>query len=166
MTATSICSISIHLVTSPANNFYRLAKLTLVAGTEQVCHTVLDHLPPGETLHSALIRCQKQLAKLRERRIITEKQWRILYPHGRNTDIARIDLTLWIFLLRNVTKCRFRDVNWNEMPGPDQTEWYHDVLRIKETRNSLSHLQKPELDNETFERLWSNITSALCRLNQ
>jgi DZIP3/ hRUL138-like HEPN len=152
-------------VTSPSLNYYRLARITMVEGTKQVCLTVLNQLPQGETLHTALVRCHKQLAQLREKRIISEKQWRLLYPHGRNADIARIDLTLWSVLLRNITKCRFRNVNWNEMPGPDQTEWYHDVLRVKETRNSLSHLLRPELDDESFRMLWNNITSAIRRLN-
>jgi hypothetical protein len=161
----SVNSSIINLGTSPALNYYRLAKLTLVEGTAQICRTVLDNLPNGETIHSILARNRKKLAELREKRIITDKQWRALYPEGQNADPMRIDLTLWIILLRNVTKCKFRNVNWNEAPSPDQTEWYHDVLRIKETRNTLSHLLRPELDDESFERMWNNVTSALRRLN-
>jgi hypothetical protein len=152
-------------VTSPALNYYRLAKITLVEGTKQVRDAVIEHLPNGETIHSILPRNRKKLAELREKRIITDKQWRTLYPEGQNADPMRIDLTLWIVLLRNVTKCKFRNVDWNEAPSPDQKEWYHDVLRIKETRNTLSHLLRPELDDDSFERMWNNVTSALRRLN-
>jgi hypothetical protein len=164
-TLTSVSSI-VNNVTSPALNYFRLAKITLVEGTEQVGRkAVMDNLPNGETIHSLIIKNKKKLAELRERRIITDKQWRILYPEGRNVDPVQIDLTLWIILLRNISRCKFRNVDWNEAPSPDQTEWYHDVLRIKETRNTLSHLLKPELDDESFERMWNNVTSALRRLN-
>jgi DZIP3/ hRUL138-like HEPN len=165
-TLPTVNTSTVNPVTSPALNYYRLARITLVEGTNQVRRTVLDHIPNGETLHTALAKNRKKFSDLYEKRIITEKQWRTLYPENALTDISHIDLTLWIFLLRNITKCRFRNVNWKEAPGPDQTEWYHDILRIKEIRNSLSHLPVPELDDESFEKLWNNITSALGRLDR
>ena len=43
---------------------------------------------------------------------------------------------------------------------------YHDVLRIRETRNSLFHCQRAELDYETFQAKWLYVTDALQRLDK
>jgi len=166
LTETSVTNnSSIKHVTSPALNYYRLARLTLVEGTKQVRECVLEWLPEGHSLHSALDKCRKKLVDLYSRRIISDKQWRLLFPDGSNVDPARIDLTLWIILLRNVARLGVRNINWNEAPSANETEWYHDVLRIRETRNSLAHLLRPELDDDSFENLWNYVVMALRRLN-
>jgi len=159
---------AVNIVTScaPALNYYRLAKLTLVEGTAQVRNCVLSHLPSScQTLHTALAQKQNRLRKLYNDRIISEKQWRLLYPEGHNADMTCIDLGLWVVLLRNITRLQSRNINWNDAPGPEQTEWYHDVLRIKETRNNLSHLTRPEVDSDSFDALWNETTTALRRLD-
>jgi len=43
---------------------------------------------------------------------------------------------------------------------------YHDVLRIREARNTLFHCHRAELDQETFDEKWSYITEALQRLDR
>ena len=159
---------TINEVTScaPALNYYRLAKLTMVEGTNQVRNCVLNHLPSCQSFHTTLQRKQNSLRQLYKNRIISEKQWRLLYPEHKNADVTGIDLTLWIVLLRNITRLNSRNINWNDAPGPEQTEWYHDVLRIRETRNNLSHLMRPELDSESFDTLWNEMITALRRLNE
>jgi len=105
---------------------------------------------------------------LLRRRVISEKQWLLLYPENSNVNLARIDITLWITLLRNLiplSRLGVRNIRWNEAPNDDEKEWYHDVLRIKETRNSLAHLIRPELDNDSFEHLWNYLSDALQRLD-
>ena len=158
------------IVDEPARNYFRLANLTLVAGTEQVRRCVLDRLPDGQTIHSALQRKRKKLESLYERRIITEKQFNVLYPQDANADMMRIDITLWIVLMRNILSLAKlgvnRNMNWNDAPRNDQKEWYHDVLRIRETRNNLAHLSRPELDVDSFDTLWNYTASALKRLDE
>jgi hypothetical protein len=84
-------------VTSPALNYYRLARLTLMAGTEQVCRCVLDHLPEGQSLHSSLDKHRRRLIDLYERRIINDTQWRLLYPEENNADPRRFRIyRAWI----------------------------------------------------------------------
>jgi len=156
------------LVDSLARNYFRLARLTLIAGTDQIRRCVLERLPAGQTLHTALQRNRNKMDDLLRRRVISEKQWLLLYPKNSNADLAKIDMTLWITLLRSIvplSKLGVRNVRWNEAPKADETEWYHDVLRIKETRNSLAHLIRPELDNDSFEYLWNYVCSALRRLD-
>jgi len=156
------------LVDSPARNYFRLARLTLIEGTDQIRQCVLDRLPAGQTLHSALERNRNKMDDLHRRRVISDKQWLLLYPENTNVDTARIDITLWITLLRNIvplSRSEGRNIRRSKAPNEDETEWFHDVLRIKETRNSLAHLIRPEVDNESFDRLWRYITSALQRLD-
>jgi len=156
------------IVDSLARNYFRLARLTLIAGTDQISQCVLDRLPAGQTLHTELQRHRCKLERLLRRRVISEHQWQLLYPTQGNADLALIDMTLWITLLRTVvpaSKLGARHVRWHAAPGDDQTEWYHDVLRIRETRNSLAHLIRPELDDDTFDRLWNYVAAALRRLD-
>ena len=107
----------------PALNYYRLARLTIEAGTEQVRRSVLENLPNGQSLHSALDRNRAKLTGLYSRRIISDKQWRALFPEHNNADPSTFDLTLWIILLRNIAHVRVKGLNWNDSPGPDQQEW-------------------------------------------
>jgi len=156
------------LVDSLERNYFRLARLTLIAGTDQIRRCVLDRLPAGQTLHSALQWHREKMEYLLRRHVISEYQWLLLYPDHSNADLAKIDMTLWITLLRNVvplTKLGAWNVRWNEAPHDDETEWYHDVLRIRETRNNLAHLIRPELDDDSFERLWNYVCTALKRLD-
>jgi len=156
------------LVDSQARNYFRLARLTLIAGTDQIRQCVLDRLPAGQTLHSVLERSRNKMDDLARRHVISDRQWQLLYPINSNVDLAKIDITLWITLLRNVvplSRLGVRSIRWNDAPSDDEKEWFHDVLRIRETRNSLAHLIRPELDNDSFERLWNYLSSALRRLD-
>jgi len=156
------------LVDSLARNYFRLARLTLIAGTDQIRQCVLDRLPAGQTLHTALERNRNKMDDLLRRRVISETQWCQLYPENSNVNVAKIDITLWITLLRNIiplSRLGVRNIRWNEAPSDDETEWFHDVLRIKETRNSLAHMIRPELDNESFEKFWNYLSDALKRLD-
>ena len=156
------------LVDSFARNYFRLARLTLIAGTDQIRRCVLDRLPEGHTLHTALQHNRYKMHQLLQRRVISEKQWLLLYPENSNVDLAKIDITLWITLLRSIvplSRLGARNIRCNDPPSDDETEWFHDVLRIRETRNSLAHLIRPELDNDSFERLWNYVCNALQRLD-
>jgi len=156
------------LVDSLARNYFRLARMTLIAGTDQIRQCVLDRLPAGQTLHSVLERNRNKMDELLRRHVISDRQWLLLYPVNSNVNLARIDITLWITLLRNIvplSRLGVRNIRWNDAPNDDEKEWLHDVLRIRETRNSLAHLIRPELDNESFERLWNYLSRALQRLD-
>jgi hypothetical protein len=76
-------------VTSPALNYFRLARLTLIEGTDQVHRCVLRHLPEGQTLHSSLDKYQHKLIGLYQRRVISDKQWKLLFPGENNADPRR-----------------------------------------------------------------------------
>ena len=147
-------------------NFFRLARLTMTEGTSAVRECVLDRLPQGQTLHTMLALRHRKMNDLHRRRLISVAQMKILYPDGTNADLSRIDITLWIILLRNlVPEASVTRFNWNRAPTDDETDWFHDVVRILETRNSLFHCQRPEMDADTFERQWNFVTAALRRLN-
>jgi len=154
---------------SLARNYFRLARLTLIAGTDQIRRCVLGKLD-GEDLRTALKRNQSKLEDLLRRRIISRKQWSLLYPQDPNVNLEKhIDITLWLMLLRNIippAKLGVRNIRWDLAPKDDEKEWFHDVLRIRDTRNSLAHLIRPELDNDKFDRLWQNISEALKRLDR
>lgn len=152
-----------------ARNYFRLARLTLIAGTDQIRRCVLGKLD-GQDLPRALKRNRSKMEDLLRRHVISRKQWSLLYPQDSNVNVERnIDITLWIVLLRNIVpfaRLGVRNIRWGVAPKDDEKEWFHDVLRIRETRNSLAHFIRPELDCDKFDHLWRYVSKALKRLDR
>lgn len=149
-------------------NYFRLVRLTMIEGTRTIRKTVLSQLP--KTLHTVLEQKEEKIRSLNkgQRSVISNQQLAILYPPHGNCDLAAIDMTLWCVLARNLVSLP-RTVAWHgddNPPLPGQEEWYHDITRIRLTRNKLFHIRHPELDNDAFEDLWSYVSGALVRLDE
>lgn len=154
-----------------ARNYFRLVKLTMTEGTRSIRKVVLSQLPGGQTLQMALNQKEEKFRSLNanHRSLLNGQQLAILYPPNGNCDLSAIDMTLWCFLARNLLPRSNKTlINWGDddhPPLPGQEEWYHDIVRIRLTRNKLFHIQRPELDGDTFKDLWNYVTGALRRLD-
>ena len=145
-----------------AKHFFRLMRQTMTEGTNAVRSCVLERLPDRLPIHVVLEQQRRTMEDLWKRKIITDAQMNILFPVNRNADLSRIDITLWIILLRNlVPASSVGRINWNRLPTDDDNDWFHDSIRIREKRKSLFHCNKPEIDPITFERQWDFIARAL-----
>lgn len=155
--------IIMHTSKEYETNYFRLVMLTMKEGTKAIEKTVVDRLPRGQTLHALL---QQRESKLRSlTKVFNFDQLEVLYPPTGNCDLSKIDMTLWYSLARNLITLPKRPVvNWDKKPVPGEDEWYHDIIRIRRTRNILCHLKRPELDTVTFKELWDYVSGALGRL--
>ena len=152
-----------------SRNYFRLVQLTMIEGTHALRKLVLTKLPGGKTLPMILGQRLEKFKKLHEKGVINKQEWSVLYPDNQMLDMTKIDMTLWSKLARNVIKLPHGlNINWNddEHPvNPGQEQWYHDMARIRNTRNRLFHLARPELNNDMFQDLWEYVSGALRRLD-
>lgn len=154
-----------------ARNYFRLVKLTMIEGTKAIRKTVLSQLPGGQTMQMMLRLREDKIRSLNKgpRSVLNSHQLALLYPENGCCDLSSIDMTLWCVLARNLLSFpRGVVINWKDdehPPSPGEEEWYHNVIRIRLTRNRLFHLQQPELDAETFWDLWNYVSKALLHLD-
>ena len=86
-------------------------------------------------------------------------------PSGnRSVNEEAIDLTLWIFLMYNITS-NTKKMKWSTNPKAKQKEYWHDIQRLKNIRNRLAHIPKAELSEEKFWDLWEETKMVLLRLD-
>lgn len=155
-----------------AVNYFRLMKLTMTEGTKAIQKAVVSRLPGRQTLHMILRQKEGKIRSLSkgQRSVISNRQLSVLYPDNTNCDLSSIDMTLWCVLARNLISLpKGVSVNWGDddhPPLPGQEEWYHDIIRIRLTRNTLFHFRQPQLDTNTFNDLWNYISGPLHRLNE
>ena len=151
-------------VNSERTNYARIVTLLMEEGTARIRTAVLGHLK-RETLVDSLAVHQQTFQKLVRKNVLGEVQYEILFPDGGKGAVtdSKIDMTLWVILARNITMgCnRFK---WNSTFSDNDKTWQHDVLRIKQIRNKLFHLNSAELRGESFTQMWGTLSDALLRL--
>lgn len=165
--------VNIMVANETAVNYFRLMKLTMTEGTKAIQKAVVSRLPGRQTLHMILRQKEDKIRSLSkgQRSVISNRQLSVLYPStDTNCDLSSIDMTLWCVLARNLVSLpRGVSINWGDddhPPLPGQEEWYHDIIRIRLTRNTLFHSRQPQLDKDTFNDLWNYISGPLRRLNE
>ena len=95
--------------------------------------------------------------------VISRSQYELLYPF--TGDMSKIDISLWLILARNITtKSSRKGINWNASPEKHDTNWAHDLIRLREIRNYLFHVSAPELVGETFYEIRTELVHVLRRL--
>ncbi len=146
------------------SNYSRLACLVMQEGTDRVRTHVLRNLEGGQTLKLALASKKEELTALKKKCVISGAQYATLYPgDNQKIRISRIDMTLWLFLARNLTTGR-KSIKWNSSPGANDVKWQHDSIRIREIRNQLFHRYRPDLPDDVFGDLLFKVRGPLLRL--
>src|SRR5688572_12142271 len=79
-----------------ATNYFRLAQLTMVEGTNVVRKTTINRLPQRKTLHTILAERRSEFVQRGSG--FNRQQLDVLYPVRGSPIIAEIDMTLWFAL--------------------------------------------------------------------
>ena len=147
------------------NNYARLTKLIVEEGTKRIREKFLNSIIDGLTLPEILDRWRNKMENFRRDGHLKEHQFQKLYPYDSNEPkLDDIDLTLWLFLARNLSQ-RKRKVNWAKEPGENDKLWQHNALRLRFLRNKIFHLPQAQLQDDIFQQYWNEAAVILKNLN-
>ena len=144
-------------------NFSRLCQLLVDKGGDAL-RAALHAKHPPSTLSSVLNAQKSALQKIKYK-VITEKQWNLLFPTSGMPDSKSFDITLLTVLLRNICGLSPPAAGWNATPPAGDTSISDDIVRIKMFRNDIyGHIASTQLNDTMFEKLWQEISKPLIRL--
>ena len=148
-------------------NFQRLTRL-LVCGGITLLREVFDSIHPPVNLLLKLgdPMIKAQLQKLRNRNVINQLEWTLLYPspgvYGNSTEF---DITLLFKLFRNICNLTPPVTGWDNLPNSTDLGLEADLARIKFYRNEVyGHSKNMEISDAKFVDLWREISEALLRI--
>ena len=148
-------------------NFQRLTRL-LVCGGITLLRDAFDSIHPPANLPLKLSDpvIKPPLQKLRNRNVINQQEWNLLYPspgvYGKSTEF---DITLLFKLFRNICSLTPPGTGWDNFPNGTDTSLQADLVRIKFYRNAVyGHSNNMEISDAEFVDLWREIREALLRI--
>ena len=148
-------------------NFQRLTRL-LVCGGITLLREVFDSIHPPAILPLKLGDpvIKAQLQKLRNRNVVNQLEWKLLYPspgvYGNSTEF---DITLLFKLFRNICNLTPPVTGWDNLPNSTDLCLEADLVRIKFYRNEVyGHSKNMEISDAKFVDLWREISEALLRI--
>ncbi|CAC5416514.1 unnamed protein product [Mytilus coruscus] len=147
-------------ITKEESNYMRIAHLILrVAPTAVRIKFDAEFHPSGLRIVLNQNRF-KYIEPLRQKRVINQKQWDLLFPVSGMTCSETFDVTLMICLIRNLTNITVVDT----CPHLNDTSAGADLSRIKYYRNRITHSDSGTITDADFITYWQDITQALIRL--
>ena len=148
-------------------NFQRLTRL-LVCGGITLLRDLFDAIHPPVNLPLKLGDpvFKAQLQKLRNRNVINQQEWNLLYPspggYGKSTEF---DITLLFKLFRNICSLTPPVTGWDMFPNRTDLSLEADLARVKFYRNEVyGHSKNMEISDAKFVDLWREISKALLRI--
>ena len=144
------------------------AKLShlIVDGGRSALQNVFDAIHPPNTLNVVLNTHFVNLNKLFKKRILTGKQWDLLYPPGGALpDPSSFDITLLFVLLRNVCGLHPPVTGWDKKPPATDTSREANLARIKWFRNEVhAHVTTTGIKAPLFTQYWVELSDTLVQL--
>ena len=148
-------------------NFQRLTRL-LVCGGITLLREVFDSIHPPVNLPLKLGDpvIKAQLQKLRNRNVINQSEWTLLYPSPGVYGISsKFDITLLLKMFRNICNLTPPVTGWDNLPNSTDLSPEADLVRIKFYRNEVyGHSKNMEISDAEFVDLWREISEALLRI--
>ena len=148
-------------------NFQRLTRL-LVCGGITLLREVFNSIHPPANLPLKLGDpvIKAQLQKLRNRNVVNQLEWNLLYPspgvYGKSTEF---DITLLFKLFRNICSLTPPVTGWDNLPNSTDLSLEADLACIKFFRNEVyGHSINMEISDVEFVDLWREISEALLRI--
>ena len=114
------------------------------------------------TLYNQLRKVQASLLQLKNRKILTSVQWKLLFPNNCRTDSNSFDISLLYLLIQytcNITTPQF----WATTPAPLDYSPAANIIRIKKIRNDLVH-RSLAISDVDFIKTWGELSNALLSL--
>ena len=148
-------------------NFQRLTRL-LVCGGITLLRDLFDSIHPPVNLPLKLDDpvFKAQLQTLRNRNVINQQEWNLLYPSpGRYGKSTEFDITLLFKLFRNICSLTPPVTGWDMIPNRTDLSLEADLARVKFYRNEVyGHSINMEISDAEFVDLWREISEALLRI--
>ncbi|XP_052076824.1 uncharacterized protein LOC127714833 [Mytilus californianus] len=114
-----------------------------------------------DKLQALLLQNKIKIFELKERRIITQTQYDLLYPAG-EVSSKNFDMTLMTFLLRNFTHLSFS----GKLPPDHLINPGSDISRLGHYRNVIVHSKDGCVSDDEFHTIWRCVSQAIGRLAQ
>ena len=146
-------------------NFQRLTRL-LVCGGITLLREKFNSIHPPANLPTVLGNHKAPLQRLRNRNVINQLEWKLLYPspgvYGNSTEF---DITLLFKLFRNICSLTRPATGWDDLPNSTDLSLEADLARIKFYRNEVyGHSKNMEISDAEFVDLWREISEVLLRI--
>ncbi|CAG2243413.1 unnamed protein product [Mytilus edulis] len=146
---------------SPEEQYYiRIANLLLRVAPTAVRVKFDQEFYPGELKAVLNLNKFNILAHLKQKRVINQPQWDLLFPISGKPASDTFDLTLMICLIKNLTNIEVGD----ELPFSRNETDGADLTRIKYYRNKIMHSNDGIVSESTFKSWWDEISRAIIRL--
>ncbi|CAC5379504.1 unnamed protein product [Mytilus coruscus] len=114
-------------------------------------------------LNVSIHKSRIKLEQLRQKSIINQSQWNLLFPSNGRSDSQTFDITLMITLLTNLTQLSLCNI----APLETDKSQSDDLARIRNYRNHISHVTlngNGKIESAYFTEAWNDISGAIGRL--
>ena len=146
-------------------NGAKLSRL-IVDGGRSALQKVFEAIHPQNTLQVIFNTHYITLQSLCARRILTGKQWDLLFPPGGALpDPNSFDITLLFVLLRNICGLHPPATGWDKKPPVTDKSQQANLARIKWFRNEVyAHVTTTEIEAPLFTQYWVELSDTLVQL--
>ena len=143
----------------PAQELYAKLCQLYIEGSIIALRHFFDSIHPPATLNERLAKPElhKPLRRLRAQGLITDEQWRVVFPiNKRHVSSAHYDGVLLVILLKSV--CRLSapyPTGWDELPLEDDHSMAADLVRLELYRKAMLVLhdrqEEEDMDYKQFQ---------------
>ena len=146
-------------------NGAKLSRL-IIDGGRLTAQNVFDAIHPPNTLQVVFNTHYITFQNLLTRRILTGKQWDLLFPPGGALpDPSSFDITFLFVLLRNICGMHPPVTGWDKKPPATDKSQQANLARIKWFRNEVyAHVTTTEIDAPLFTQYWVELSDTLVQL--
>ena len=143
-------------------NGAKLSRLLIDGGTMVLRKIFVRYIPPAN-LQAKLDENYDILNDLLLERVLSEPQWRLLFPPGGATpDSNTFDISLLFLLLTSICGLSPPRSGWHNKPSARDSSVAANLARIKFFRNKVySHVTTTGKKKATFSALWEEISAVL-----
>ena len=145
------------------DNFLRLVKL-LIEGGKGILKKKFDSIHPPANL-PAVLQKHKVLLTNPSNRLFKDQKDKLYPSAGKYGTSDDFDITLLLFLFREICSLKPPATGWNNPPNPTDLSVEADLVRMRLYRNTIyGHASSFELDHTNFQSLWKDIKYVILRI--
>ncbi|XP_052100824.1 uncharacterized protein LOC127734835 [Mytilus californianus] len=145
-------------------NYLRIVAVVYGPGVNAV-RSYFDRCFPPNLLNIQLSNVlRKGLEALKQKKVLSNAQWNILFPANGSACSATFDLALMTLLLRHFHIKKEPKDGYDRLPGEEDQTPAADLARIKCYRNAIAHSKDGTIDDESFKDVWKQLYDVVDRL--
>ncbi|XP_053405920.1 uncharacterized protein LOC128559037 [Mercenaria mercenaria] len=147
--------------------YLRLHFLLVQEGTS-ILKAIFDQCVPPSQLQATLQKYSARKQKAKKGNSIVRTNYDLLYPKQNQPNSNTFDISLFFYLLRNISSLNTASQWWNEKENsniPDTVvDVEADIVRIKNVRNKMQHKTIASLEQSEFLSMWILLEKVMLRL--